>query len=239
MAESGGMEIKLKVKPKGATLLEGFPGFGFVGTIATGFLIEHMDAKLIGKIEMKKGVPMVAVHNSKVVEPFGIYYSKRYNLVILTALTSITGMEWEIAEAVEKLCKQLEIKEVISLEGVASQTVDTKTFFYCSKPTTSVKFKKLLLDPLGEGVIMGVTGALMSKEKLPMTCLFASVHSKLPDSRAAAKLIEVLDQYLGLKVDYKPLLKKATEMEGKLKGIMQDSQQAAKQKEEKEMSYFG
>lgn len=233
------IDIKLNSKPKGVTLLEGFPGFGFVGTIATGFIIEHIDAKLIGKFELKKGTPMVAVHNSKLVEPFGIYYSKKYNLVIITALTSVTGIEWEIADAIEKLCKMLEVKQIIGLEGVASQSEETKTFFYSSENQPASNLKKLSMEPLGEGIILGVTGALMSKEKIPITCLFASVHSNLPDSKAAAKLIQVLDGHLGLKVDYKPLLNKTEQIESKIKKITQDSKKIVEQKENRDLNYFG
>jgi len=43
-------EIKLNLtkNPKGVTIIEGFPGFGLVGTIATGFLIEHLKCEKIG-----------------------------------------------------------------------------------------------------------------------------------------------------------------------------------------------
>ena len=37
------MELILSKKPKGVTIVEGFPGFGLIGTIATEFLIEHLE----------------------------------------------------------------------------------------------------------------------------------------------------------------------------------------------------
>ena len=42
------MEIKLTKKPQNPTLIEGFPGFGLIGTITTEFLIEHLKAEKIG-----------------------------------------------------------------------------------------------------------------------------------------------------------------------------------------------
>ena len=42
------MKIVLTEKPKNAILIEGFPGFGLVGTITTEFLIDHLKAKKIG-----------------------------------------------------------------------------------------------------------------------------------------------------------------------------------------------
>jgi predicted ATP-grasp superfamily ATP-dependent carboligase len=60
----------------------------------------------------------------------------------------------------------------------------------------------------------------------------------MPDSRAAAKVIEILDNYLDLDVDYKPLLKKASSFEEKIKDIIGKTAETMKQKEKKE-SYFG
>ena len=42
------MEYILNQKPKNPVIIQGFPSFGLVGTIATGFLIDHLAAKPIG-----------------------------------------------------------------------------------------------------------------------------------------------------------------------------------------------
>ncbi|MBW2989975.1 PAC2 family protein, partial [Candidatus Woesearchaeota archaeon] len=42
------MQIKLWKKPKNPIIIEGFPGFGLVGTIASEFLIDHLKTELIG-----------------------------------------------------------------------------------------------------------------------------------------------------------------------------------------------
>ena len=66
------------------------------------------------------------------------------------------------------------------------------------------------------------------------------MHTKLPDSKAAAAIIKAIDSYLGLDVDYEPLLKKAEEFEGKIKGILAKSAQANQLKEEKRrLDYLG
>jgi predicted ATP-grasp superfamily ATP-dependent carboligase len=70
-------------------------------------------------------------------------------------------------------------------------------------------------------------------------CIFAAAHSQLPDSKAAAKIIEVLDKYLGLKVDYNPLLKQAAEFEDKIRTIIQQSNKTLKEADKKTMSYLG
>jgi len=61
----------------------------------------------------------------------------------------------------------------------------------------------------------------------------------MPDSKAAAKIIETLDKYMGLAVDYKPLLKQAEKFEEKLKDLMKQSQQSQDMQDKKKLSYVG
>ena len=236
------MQIKLSKKPKNCRLIEGFPGFGLVGTIASEFLLEHLEFEKIGKIIFDEMPATIAIHEAKVVEPLGIFYNKKYNLVLLHAITASAGQEWKLSEMVMNLSKQLNIKEIISLEGVGSseETTTSRVFFYSNNEKNKEKFKKIKIEPLKEGIIIGVTGAvLLRAEKTPVSCVFAETHTNLPDSKAAAKIIEVLDKYLGLKVDYKPLLVQAEKFESKLKGLLTESQKAQQLSEKKKLSYVG
>tara|TARA_Y100000310_G_scaffold210577_1_gene211216 strand:- start:8173 stop:8883 length:711 start_codon:yes stop_codon:yes gene_type:complete len=236
------MQIKLTKKPKNCKLIEGFPGFGLVGTIASEFLLEHLKFEQIGKIIFNDMPATVAIHDGKVIEPLGIFHNKKYNLVLLHAITPTTGMEWKLSEMVVALSKQLGIKEIVSLEGVGSseESTTSRVFFYSNNEKNKGKFKKMKVEPLKEGIIIGVTGAvLLRAEKVPVSCIFAETHTSLPDSKAAAKVVEVLDKYLGLKVDTKPLLLQAEKFEGKLRGILTESQKAQQLSEKKKLSYVG
>ncbi|HLC57743.1 MAG TPA: PAC2 family protein [Candidatus Nanoarchaeia archaeon] len=233
------MQVILKSRPKNPIIIEGFPGLGFVGTIAVEFLIEHLNAKLIGKLSSQKLLPMAAIHKQQVIEPLGIFYDKKHNIVLVHAIGNINGLEWEIADAVAELAKALKAKEVISLEGVGSQNPDPslKTYFYSS--SQNKKLEKLGFEALKEGIVVGVSGALLLKDKMPISCVFSETKTGLPDSRAAANIIQALDKYLNLKVDYKPLLQKADDFETKLKGLVQQAKAVTEQKDKKELDYFG
>ena len=232
------MKLILNKKPKNPIIIEGFPGLGFVGTIATEFLIEHLKAEKIGNIKSEESMPITAIHNSKLVDPLGIFYSKKYNIVILHSLTPVTHIEWKIAEVLEQLVKQMGAKEIISLEGVASPTQESKIYYYSKK--NEKKFSKLNFKPLDNGIVLGVTAAILLNERLPSSCLFVETHSALPDSRGAAKLIGALDTYLNLKVDYKPLLAKAEEFEKKIKGLIEQSKSVTSERDKKEqLNYMG
>ncbi|MDO8555654.1 MAG: PAC2 family protein [Nanoarchaeota archaeon] len=232
------MEIELTYKPKSPIVVQGFPGYGLVGTIVTEFLIKHLNAKQIGRIQIEEASPIVAVHDNKAVDPLGIFYDKKDNIIILHALTSVQGLEWQLAEKIIELTKQVKAKELLCIEGVGNPNLgneEPRTFYMGpSKKLASIKN----LNRLNEGIIMGVTGALLLKDGLPINAIFSETHSQMPDSRASAKIIEVLDKYLGLKVDYKPLLQQATQFEKQLRDIVNKSRDAAP-RQKNTQAYFG
>lgn len=232
--------IELKEKPKNPIIIEGFPGFGFVSTIATEFLIKHLNAKRIGKIYSSKLTPVAAIHNSEIIDPLEIYYDKKTNIVILRALTNISGAEWEIADMIMALAKKFKAKEVIGIEGIASEKTGKGSKVYYYTNLKNKKFEQIKLENLKNGIVVGVTGVLLLKSKeLPLSCVFVEADSSLPDSRAAGEVIKVLDSYLGLKIDYKPLIKTAEEFETKLKDLIVRTKKTADKKVEKDTSYLG
>ncbi len=235
------MKIELAKKPQNVTILGGFPGFGLVGTITSEYLIDHLQAEKIGSVWFSEMNAMIAIHDSKIVEPFGIFYSKKYNLVIFHAITNVAGMEWKIASAMQDLSKKLKAKEIICIEGVGGlpgKKSAGKQYYYSNR--NKAKWEKTEIENMKEGIVVGPTASLMLKlKKFPVSCIFAETASNLPDSRAAANSIKILDAYLGLKVDYKPLLKKAEIFEGKLKGILEGAKKVQVDKQKKDVSYMG
>lgn len=233
------MQIELREKPKNPIIIEGFPGLGLIGTISTEYLIKHLGAKSIGFISSQKITPMVAIHDSKIIQPLEVYYAKSKNIIILHALADVRGMEWDIAEALIELYTTLKAKEIISLEGILGQSKELNSYYF-TNDANNKKISKSKANSLKEGIIMGVTAALLLKNsQLTTTGFFVETQSKLPDSRAAAKIIEMLDGYLDLGVDYKPLEKAAAEFEEKLQGYVEKMKVASKKTEEKAENYFG
>lgn len=238
------MKLQLKKKVKNPTIIQGFPGFGLVGTIATEYLVEHLNCELIGRYWFDELPATIAIHAGKIVDPIGIFYNKKFNIVIIHAILTTNNIEWKIAELIEDLAKQTSAKEIICLEGVGStgQLKDDKqpikTFYFTTDAKKEKKIEKFA-KKLNEGIIVGATSALILKSSKPVTSFFADTKSNLPDSKAAASLITVLDTYLGLKVDPKPLLETAKKFEEKLKGILEQSNKAQEDVKDKQMSYFG
>jgi len=244
------MELRLHEKPKGPIIIEGFPGLGFVGTIASEYLIEKLDTKPIGQLWSPKIPPVAMIHGSEVRRLLEIRYAKKENIIILHAVALVKDLEWDLSETIIELARKVKAKEIISLEGVGIPMGDASqeslhnpevAYFYSSDKTKTKKLKSAGALPLVSGSIMGVSGALITQapKDIPTTFIFGATHTNLPDSSAAANIIKILDKYLGLKVDYKPLIKESEKFESQLKGMVRKTEEAKKVKEKKEISYLG
>jgi uncharacterized protein len=235
------MKINLKKKPKNVTIIEGFPGFGLIGTIAIEFLMDHLKTEKIGTVEMEEIPAMIAIHNNEVIEPISIHYNKQYNLVLVHAINIGANLGWKLAEVITEISKTFAAKEIISLEGVGSPNPGSnRVFYYRTGKNKTVKKLENTANPLMEGIIVGATGALLAKDlKIPLLALFAEARGNMPDSKAAAEVIKALDAYTGLKVDPKPLLKQAAVFENKLKDILGKGKKAEDVQQKKRLSYVG
>lgn len=236
------MELQLSKELSNCRVVTGFPGFGLVATIATEFLVEHLNAEFIGKYWFEDGQASIAIHEGKVINPISVYYIEKHNLVIVHSIAGQPGTEWQAANLVSKVLDKVSASELICLEGVASsvaETNDSPKIYYYTNTENDLSQIDTFEGPLKEGVILGVTAALMMKSNAKNTSFFIETHSQLPDSKAAAKLIEALDKYVGMEVDYKPLLETAEQFEEKLKGLIQQSQAAQEVKTAKDLNYVG
>jgi len=238
-------KVILTKKPKGVTVIEGFPGIGLVGTIATGFLVDHLQCEKIGSyyFENHTAPSMIAIHECQLVDPIGIFYNKKYNLVIIHAITSAAGQEWRAADLILDVCNQLGAKELITIEGVGSAEAapakESNAYYFTKDKTAAKKMENKGHQCLNEGIIVGSTAAILLKSPIKTTCMFAETHTKMPDSKAAANIVTLIDDYLGLKVDPKPLLKQAEEFEKKLKNIVTQGSKAQVLRQKKKFDYIG
>ena len=129
----------------------------------------------------------------------------------------------------------------MTVEGVNAPHAEDdriEVFYHSRVKGAEKRFQSIKVEKLLEGIVIGTSGALLLDKKAPITTLFVETHSRLTDSKAAAKAVEVLDKYRGLEVDYKPLLEQAEKFEEKLKSLIEKSQQAVSEQEKKRLSYI-
>ena len=222
------------------TVIQGFPGFGLIGSIVTEFMIEHLKCAKLDQHYFEELPANLAIHDGKIIEPISVFYNEHYNILIIHSLISGNGIEWKAADYVDEICSKVNARELVSIEGASSGGESQgRTFYHCTDATRIEYLKSKGAQELKEGIIMGVTSALLLKSKVPMLCLFGEAESSMPDNNAAASIIEMLDKIFDLQIDPQPLRESAKALEEKFKGIMQQMQSAGEEKDKKIMSYVG
>lgn len=235
------MELELSKKPQQPIIVQGFPGFGLVGTITTEFLIRHLKCEFIGRKWFEDLPAAIAIHNGDIIHPIGIYYNEQYNLVIVHSISAGQGIEWKVADFLHELGDQLDAKEFLCLEGVGTmeEKEEPLVYYYTTDEEREKYLKDKGLEKLNEGVMMGVTPALMLKTNRQLSSIFVESHSEYPDSKGAAELIKTLDKVLNLKVDPEPLYESAKKFEENFNKIIEQSQHAQKASKKKQLNYLG
>lgn len=83
-------------------------------------------------------------------------------------------------------------------------------------------------------MITGITGILLNEGRrmdFDVITLVAEVRPDIPDARAAAKVIEVIDKIVPtIKIDVKPLYKEAEKIEGFIKKLREQAKRATEPK---------
>jgi predicted ATP-grasp superfamily ATP-dependent carboligase len=231
------MELRLKKDIHKPIIIQGFPSFGLIGSIITEYLIFELKAQPVGTIYSTEVSPMIAIHDQKPIYPLTLYYVESYNLILIHAIGSFVGLEYNIADVIKELCEKTNCYELISVEGIADPTKQNQTQVYSFTNHLSV----VPAPKLTEGVIVGLTATLMQtiSDEIRQTVLLATTHSQLPDSHAAACILRVLNEYLQYSVDPNPLETQAKVLEQKLQNMIQSMNHSADEVEKKQLTYVG
>ena len=227
------MRIELSSRPNEPTIIVGFPGVGLVGPIVTEFLIDHMKTEQIGKFLYDELPAMVPIHKGKLVDPMSVHYSAKHNTLIVYTILNLKKYEWKVAAEIAKLASDLHAKEILCIDGATAVGEAGEIIYAYGNPQLTTLGAK----PMEESVIMGISGALLLSAK-NVNCIFATSQSEMPDSKAAAEVVKFLDKYMGLEVDYQPLLEQAKMFEDKIKTLMTKGQQLDPA-DRKSMDYLG
>ncbi|MFW5991483.1 MAG: proteasome assembly chaperone family protein [Candidatus Nanoarchaeia archaeon] len=235
------MELELSKKPQKPIIIQGFPGFGLVGTITTEYLIRHCNCELIGYKWFEDLPAAIAIHQGRLIYPIEIHYNSEYNLVIIHSISAGQGIEWKVADFLQQLGDELDATEFLCLEGVGTmeEKEEPSVYYYSTHKEREDYLGDKGLARLNEGVMMGVTSALMMRTKRQLSGLFVESHAEYPDSKGAAELIKSLDKVLNLKIDPEPLLESAKKFEDNFNKIIEQSKTAQKASKKKQLDYLG
>jgi uncharacterized protein len=223
----------------GSVVVSAFPSAGLATTVAAHYMVRALKLPRVGRFESRDIAPVAVIQGGEVHPTVRVYGRGDLALVLSEfppTPSQANALAWTILEGAEMRKARL----IVCLEGVvphpadepgdekADAPSDEQVWAAYSHPDPALRktFEAARARSLEEGVIGGVSGALLVQgigRAIPVATLLVSarVAEGLPDHRAGAALIEMLDRLLPeLKIDTKPLREQAEQIEKALRNVM-------------------
>ncbi|GGL61997.1 proteasome assembly chaperone family protein [Halocalculus aciditolerans] len=221
------------------TLIEGLPGVGLVGKIATDHIVDQFDMTLVASVDCD-GLPEVAVYRegeTDVYPPVRIYGSEEHDVLALQSDVPVSRTAADdFATAVTDWLDEYGATPLY-LSGLPHQAEDpghVPEVFGVSTGDARHLLEKADVDlPPEEGVIGGPTGALVHQASLTdhdSVGLVVQADPQFPDPAASKQLIDNgIEPITDLTVDTDELVESAEEIQEQKQKLAQRMQQAAEE----------
>lgn len=224
---------KVQIKPKNPILIEGLPGLGMVGRIATRYLVKQLKAEKFAVL-YSPHFPYYVVVNKKgnvrlLRGEFHYWKNPSGNDVILftgdSQAQTIEG-QYEIAEAILNFAEKHQAKTIITLGGYRKEAEEMPNVV--ATATDAETLNKAIEaeashSPPGNPIV-GTAGLLVGMAKfkgISALCLLGETRGYLPDPKAAKSLLMVLQKLLKITVDLDGLDKEIVKSEKILEKMRQ------------------
>jgi uncharacterized protein (TIGR00162 family) len=222
--------IGKKPKLKDPILIEGLPGIGNVGKLATEHLIETIGAKKFAELHCKDFPPQVFISPDGTVKLVNneFYYWKakkkdQRDIVLLTG--DYQGLssqgQYELVEKILDIIEELGVKELYTLGGYGLGYEIEEPKVLCATTEkhmvkTLKKYGAVFKKNEPGGGIVGASGLLLGLGKLrglEGACLMGETPGYLVDPKSAKAVLKVLMKITNIKISMSALEKKAKEIE--------------------------
>jgi len=220
-------EINYHTQPQldNAVMVCGLPGIGSVAWLAVNHLQKELRATLFAEVHSPTFSPKVWLTEEGTVRLMkGEFYSWKNpgggrDLILFSANEQPYSPEgqYDLAETVLDLAEKLQVREVITMGGMATDTFTDHPKVYCGG--TNVELVKELEEigavKLAGGAITGTNGLIFGLAKLRRIlaiCLLAETPGYLSlDANAAKAALQLMSRMLSIPLDYAELDKQAKE----------------------------
>lgn len=258
------INVLKKVNLNKPLMIEGLPGVGNVGRIASEYLIKELGAEKFAEIYSPRFMPFALLQKGVAdLLKARFYYYKNKNgrdLIFLVgdSQSSDEGYgHYELAEKIMDFAKKQGVKEIITIGGIATGEIEEKepkVYGAVSHESMVKKYEKYDIDienvTSKTGMIVGITGLLVGMGKyknVKILCLMGETTGFpiLTDPKSAEKILKTLMKILDLDLDLSKMDKRVKKMEKFLKRLENVQQQALKQlkpkkgKDQQDIRYIG
>lgn len=227
-----------KPKLKNAILIEGLPGVGNIGRVATGYLVEELGAKKFAELHSKWFFPFVMLKDDYKIHLLKneFYYWKakkkgQRDIVFLVGDCQSLSPHghYEVAEKILDFVEKVGVTEIITIGGLATGELETEEGVLGAVTDDKLlkKYKKYKINfDAGDkvGYIVGAVGLLLGLWKQrgkDGLCLLGQTTGFpiVTDPKAAENVLNIITNIIKVKVDMKKLDKKVKEMEYFIKKV--------------------
>ena len=226
-------ELK-KIDLRDAVILDGFPSVGLVSSIVANYIIESLGLEQIAIVDSEYFPSVALVRNWEPLNPVRVYGGKVKDSTKIAVFVSEFQMPAPIIKPIASLildwADEKRAEMLVTPEGLITEERKEKVDVYgvASTEYASKKIPEGVLK-FEEGVITGVSGVLLTegkKRERDVIALLAEAHPDYPDARAAARIVEVLNDMLGgVKIDPQPLYQEAEKIEKNIAEIRKKASQ--------------
>jgi uncharacterized protein len=240
--------VKIITKPvrsKSPVLIEGFPGIGLVGNIASQHMIEELNMEYIGSIESRFFPSIAVLYEGLINMPVRIYESAEHNLIIVISDIPISHtVSYDVSNALVDWAESINVKEVVSIAGIAiMDTGEGHKVFGAATTPEKLEDIRSKVEIFQMGTISGISGSVMAEcllRGIPAISLLGATKTQNPDPRAASFVIGVLNELYGLSINTQRLIEQAERIEVELQRLAEDVQTTEQKGEvKKEFPMYG
>lgn len=193
-----------KVELKNPIIFAGFVGAGLVGTLSVGHIIEKLKMKEIAYMRSKYLPPSTVFLRGRLRHPFRFYTNDEGT--ICTIICEITlRMEglYTIVSSILDWAKEKGSKEIIILDGVASDEHDNKAYCAAEEDLCRVMADKEI-NMIPQGFITGIPGGLLNEcllRDIRGVTLLVKANRIKADPIAALTLLEAVNRMYDIDID--------------------------------------
>jgi len=224
------------VELKNPILIEGFPGLGMVGNIATEYLAKQLKAKKLATLHSPHFPYHVLVDKkggARLLRGEFCFWKNETgenDLIFLTGDSQAQTIEgqFEVANCILDFAEKKKVKTIITIGGYRNEVEGTPNVVAVS--TNPVLFERALkakaVSSEAGTPIVGTAGLLLGlakfRKKIDAVCLLGETRGYLPDPTTAKSVIEILQRILGVNVDLKGLdeeIERSKEILGRMRDI--------------------
>ncbi|MFH0749046.1 MAG: PAC2 family protein [Candidatus Bathyarchaeota archaeon] len=239
-------ELK-KVVPIKPTLLEGFPGLGYVGKITISYMIKQLSAKKFAEL-YSPYFPHHVITNLRGgarLPRAELYFWKNpvgeRDLIFLTTDTQAQTVQgqYEVVDNFLTYAKKKGVTQVVSIGGFSSQVQKDSPSVVCVSTSKKLLDEALRagarISPVGNPIVglAGLTLGLARFKGIDALCILGETAGHMPDPAVSKNVLQVIQRFLSVDFDLKPLdkeierviktLKEMENIQQKMDGVMKKS----------------